>query len=611
MSTYRAPLRDMQFVLRELAGIDDIAKLPGYEESAEVLDSILEEAAAFASGVLDPLNRSGDVEGCTWNDGTVAVPHGFKEAYKKFAEAGWIGLPVPEEYGGQALPQLVLGPALEMWNAANIGFANGPLLNQGAIEAIELTGSDAQKRRYIPNLVSGKWTGTMCLTEPQAGSDLAQVRSKAVPEGDHYLISGQKIFITFGEHDMSENIVHLVLARLPGAPEGTRGISMFIVPKFLVNDDGTLGERNDVYCSGIEHKLGINANPTCTLNYGEKGTGAIGYLVGEPNKGLENMFIMMNAARFSVGVQALGLADRAYQSALEYAKQRIQGRDLNPMAKDKTPKPIIEHPDVRRMLMSMKAGIEAMRALALVTAASLDLAARHPDEKTRKEHRAFVELMIPIVKGWSTEVAIDICSTALQVFGGMGYVEETGIAQQYRDVRITPIYEGTTGIQAMDLVGRKLIRDMGSTATVVIKQMKKLAGELAAEKDQDLRAIGAVFGQGVDALADVSQWIGMNAMSDLNKAFACSVPYLKLWGVVAGGWQMARAAKIAAAHLAAKDGESEFYKAKLATARFYADHVLSQAFWYRHQIKEGAGDVMALGEEQFSLDRKAMATSVP
>ncbi len=324
MSTYRAPLRDMQFVLRELAGVEEVAKLPGFEDTTDVLDSILEEAAAFATGVLDPLNRVADKEGCTWKDGEVTTPKGFKEAYKKFADAGWIGLPVPAEYGGQGLPSLLLGPTLEMWNAANIGFANGPLLNQGAIEAIELCGSQEQKQTYIPNLVSGKWTGTMCLTEPQAGSDLAQVRTKAVPEGDHYLLTGQKIFITFGEHDMAENIIHLVLARLPDAPEGTKGISLFIVPKVLVNADGSLGERNDIVCAGIEHKLGINGNPTCTMNFGEKGKGAIGYLVGEANRGLEYMFIMMNAARFSVGVQGYAVADRAYQHSLEYAKERVQ-----------------------------------------------------------------------------------------------------------------------------------------------------------------------------------------------------------------------------------------------------------------------------------------------
>ncbi|MGZ3576929.1 MAG: acyl-CoA dehydrogenase, partial [Vulcanimicrobiaceae bacterium] len=541
MSTYQAPLRDMQFVLRELAGVDDVAKLPGFEDTNDVLESILEEAGSFASGVLDPLNRTADKEGCTWRDGEVTTPTGFKNAYKQFADAGWIGLPVPPEYGGQGLPQLLLGPTLEMWNGANIGFANGPLLNQGAIEAIELCGSDEQKKRYIPNLVSGRWTGTMCLTEPQAGSDLAAVRTKAVPDGDHYRITGSKIFITFGEHDLSENIVHLVLARLPDAPEGTKGISMFIVPKFLVNDDGTIGERNDVVCAGIEHKLGINGNPTCTMNYGDKGRGAVGYLVGEPNRGLEYMFIMMNAARFSVGVQGLAVADRAYQSALEYAKERVQSRDA--ASRDPKAVRIIEHPDVRRMLMSMKAQIEAMRALSYVTAASLDLAHKHPDEKVRKESKAFIELMIPVVKGWCTETAQDVCSTALQVFGGMGYVEETGIAQQYRDVRITTIYEGTTGIQALDLVGRKLIRDMGATATTVIKKMQAFAQELEQSDDASVKAIAEAFGKGVATLAEVSQWIGMNAMGDLRKAFACSVPYLKLWGIVAGGWQMARAAQ--------------------------------------------------------------------
>ncbi len=603
MSTYRAPLRDMQFALRELAGIEDVAALPGCEESLDVLDSVLEEAAAFASGVLDPLNRTGDKEGCTWANGEVKTPTGFKEAYRQFADAGWIGLPVPPQYGGQGLPQILLGPTLEMWNAANIGFANGPLLNQGAIEAIELVGSEDQKKRYIPNLVSGKWTGTMCLTEPQAGSDLAQVRTRAVPEGDHHLLSGTKIFITFGEHDMAENIIHLVLARLPDAPEGTKGISLFIVPKFLVNDDGTLRERNDVVCASIEHKLGVNGNPTCTLNYGEKGKGAVGYLVGEPNRGLEYMFIMMNAARFSVGVQGIALADRAYQSSLAYALERVQGRDLKPGSR--APEVIFKHPDVRRMLMLQKATIEAMRGLAYVTAASLDYALRHPDEKVRKQHKAFVELMIPVVKGWCTENAVDLCSIALQVFGGMGYIEETGIAQQYRDVRIITIYEGTTGIQSLDLIGRKLLRDMGATARSVGKQMEAVAKECVDHPEASVKRIGESLSAGLKALNETSQWIGMNAMGDLHKAFACSVPYLRLWGTVAGGWQMARAAQIAAAKIAAGDPEADFYRAKLATASFYASHVLSQCAWYQRQIVEGSGDVMALSETQFELDRKA------
>jgi len=605
MSTYRAPLRDMQFVLKELAGVDAVAKLPGYEETGDVLDAILEEAANFASEVLDPINHTGDKEGCTWRDGEVTTPKGFKEAYAQFAKAGWIGLPVPEEYGGQGLPQLVLGPTLEMWNGSNVGFANGPLLNQGAIEAIELTGSEEQKKTYIPKLVSGEWTGTMCLTEPQAGSDLAAVRSKAVPEGDHYRISGQKIFITFGEHDLAPNIVHLVLARLPDAPEGTKGISMFIVPKFLVKPDGSLGERNDVHCASIEHKLGINANPTCTLNYGEKTGGATGYLVGEPNRGLEYMFIMMNAARFSVGVQGLAIADRAYQSALAFSKERVQSRDIKDFAsRGAQPVTIFHHPDVRRMLMSMKAQIEAMRALSYVTAASLDLSNKSPDDSVRKEHRAFVEFMIPIVKGWCTETAIEVCSTALQVFGGMGYIEETGIAQQYRDVRITAIYEGTTGIQALDLVGRKLIRDMGAVATAIVGKMKKFAASLESSDNADVKAIAQELSRGIEALTSTSQAIGMSAMGDLRNGVACSVPYLRLWGVVAGGWQMARAAQIAAQKIAAGDAEADFYKAKIATARFYADHILSQARWLQHEVAQGASSVMTLGSDQFELDRK-------
>jgi acyl-CoA dehydrogenase len=609
MSSYQAPLRDMQFVLHELAGLEDVAKLPGFEDTIDVADAILDEAATFAREVLDPINQVGDKEGCTWKDGNVTTPTGFKEAYAQFAKAGWIGLPVPPEYGGQGLPSLMLGPTLEMWNAANIGFANGPLLNQGAIEAIELVGSDEQKNLYIPKLVDGTWTGTMCLTEPQAGSDLAQVRTKAVPNGDHYLLSGQKIFITFGEHDMAENIVHLVLARLPDAPEGTKGISLFIVPKFVVNSDGSLGARNDMICAGIEHKMGINGNPTCTMNLGES-TGAVGYLVGQPNEGLKYMFIMMNAARFSVGVQGLALADRAYQSALQYAKERVQFRDV--ASRSPEPKRIIEHPDVRRMLMWMKSQNEAMRALAYVTAASLDFAHKHPDEKIRKEHKAFVDLMIPVVKAWCTETAIDVCSNALQVFGGIGYIEETGIAQQYRDVRITTIYEGTTGIQALDLVGRKLAQDMGATATRVIKQMQETISarhpervEGSPELVEGLKSIADALTKAIGALAETSQFIGMSAMGDLRKAVACSVPYLKLWGITAGGWQMLRSAQIAADKVAAGDADAEFYKAKIATAKFYASHVLTQSAWLKREIIDGSGDVMALSEAQFDLDRKA------
>jgi alkylation response protein AidB-like acyl-CoA dehydrogenase len=603
MSSYQAPLRDMHFAL-ELAGLDEIAKLPGFEEAAEMAEPILAEAANFASNVLDPLNQIGDREGAVWVDGEVHMPKGFKEAYHQFGEAGWIGLPMPAEYGGQGLPQLLSTATLEMWNASNMGFALGPLLNQGAIEAILLYATDELRQAYVPNLVSGKWTGTMDLTEPQAGSDLAAVSTRAVPEGDHYRITGNKIFITYGEHDMAENIVHLVLARTPTAPPGVKGISLFIVPKFLVNADGSLGARNDVNCASIEHKIGIHASPTAVLNYGEK-DGAIGYVVGEENKGLSYMFVMMNLARFSVGVQGLAVSDRAYQLALEYSKERIQSAQIG--SKDYKPVAIINHPDVRRMLLTIKATVEAQRALAFVTAAAIDNAGANPDEAIRKESQAFVELMTPIVKGWSTETSTELTSLAMQVQGGMGYVEETGAAQYFRDARITPIYEGTTAIQANDLLGRKLLKDQGKTASVVIGRIQKLAEELAKSETADLKAIGEQLGKGVAALGDASMWLGMNAMANLPGAFAGSVPYLKLWGTVAGGWQLARAAQVAQERLAAGDRETDFYQAKVTTARFYADHILPLALTYRHEIKNGSSSILAITEAQFGADRKTLS----
>jgi alkylation response protein AidB-like acyl-CoA dehydrogenase len=603
MSVYRAPLRDMQFVLRELAGVEDIAKLPGFEDTPDVLDAILDEASAFATQVLDPINRSGDVEGCRWKDGAVTTPVGFKEAYAKFAQAGWIGLPVATEYGGQGLPNLLLAPTMEMWNAANTGFANAPLLNAGAIEAIELCGSDEQKQTYVPKLVSGEWTGTMCLTESQAGSDLAAVQSKAVPDGDHYKITGQKIFITFGDHDMAPNIIHLVLARLPGAPQGVKGISLFIVPKILVNADGSLGAANDVYTAGIEHKLGINGNPTCTLNYGEKG-GATGYLVGKPNNGLAYMFVMMNAARFSMSIQGLAIADRAYQSALGYAQERLQSREVG--STSQAPAPIIKHADVRRMLMTMKSQIEAMRALSYVTAAAVDRARKHPDEAVRTENKAFTEVMIPVLKSWCAETATELCSTAVQIFGGAGYIEETGIAQQYRDVKIVGIYEGTTGIQALDLVGRKLIREGGLSLNAVISQMKRTASEL--DDTPELSAIKQQLALSAELLDAASTFITKSGATDLNLAFACSVPYARMWGIVAGGWQLARSAAISAAKIAAGDNDP-FYSAKVTTARFYADHVLSQALWLHHEIVHGSASVMLLPVEQFKLDRQLLVVA--
>ena len=598
MSAYFAPLRDMQFVLRELVGLDEMARLPGCEEvTPDLVDAILEEAAKLACEVLAPLNKQGDTQGCKLKDHAVTTPDGFKQAYRQFIDGGWTMLACDPDYGGQGLPAVVATPVEEMWHAANMGFALCQMLTHGAIEAIHLGGSDELKQRYLAKMVSGEWTGTMNLTEPQAGSDLSAVVTKAVPEHDHYRLFGSKIFITYGEHDYTENIIHLVLARTPDAPEGVKGISLFAVPKYMVKADSSLGERNDVYCVSIEHKLGIHASPTAVLAFGDN-AGAVGYLVGEENRGLEYMFVMMNAARFSVGLQGVAIAERAYQHALTYAKERIQGAEAGVRGGGKVP--IIRHPDVRRMLMSMKAQVEAMRALAYVTAASLDKATRHPDAEQRARHQAFADLMIPVIKGWSTETSIEVASTGIQIQGGMGYVEETGAAQYLRDARITTIYEGTTGIQANDLIGRKIARDKGATARAVVAMMKKTDGQLAEAPDTDFSAIRASLGEGVKALDEATGWIVATYASDLKAASACAVPFLKLFGIVAGGWQMARAALAAQAKLSANDdGNGSFYKAKISTARFYADHVLSQAPGLRHAVVSGAVGVLALDEGQF------------
>ena len=601
MSEYVAPLKDMQFALKELAGLDQVAKLPGCEDaSADLVDQILEESGKFCAEVLAPLNQSGDVEGSSWDSGKVTTPKGFIEAYKQFVEGGWNALQFPAEFGGQGLPKLVATPVMEMWKAANMSFSLCPLLTGGAIEALLLRGSDELKKTYLPKMVEGTWTGTMNLTEPQAGSDLAMVKAKAVRQkderlGEHYRISGQKIFITYGEHDMAENIVHLVLARTPDAPEGVKGISLFIVPKFLVNADGSLGKRNDVHCASIEHKLGIHASPTAVLIFGEK-EGAIGYLVGQENQGLAYMFIMMNAARFAVGLEGVAISDRAYQLALSYAKERVQSRDLVGGGKAV---PIIRPPDVRRMLMSMKAQTEAMRALAYVTAAAMDIAHRDPDATLRAKHQSFADMMIPVVKGWSTETCIEVASTGIQVHGGMGYVEETGAAQHMRDARITTIYEGTTAIQSNDLVGRKMAREGGATAKLVIGAMRVVEGELAKALGEDMAAIRAGLAAGIQAVDECVDWIVLTYADDVKAVHAGSVPFLKLMGIVCGGWQMARAALIAQKKLAAKDSDASFYQAKIVTARFYSDHVMTQAAGLRNTIMRGAAGVMGLTEEQF------------
>src|SRR5712664_871306 len=593
MSEYKAPLRDMHFVLQELAGLAEIAKLPGCEEiNAQLVDQILEESAKFASGVLSPLNKPADREGSTWDKGKVITPKGFKEAYRQFVEAGWNALQAPAEHGGQGLPKVVSTPVVEMWKSANLSFSLVTMLTAGAVEALILRGTEQQKKQYLPKMIEGGWTGTMNLTEPQAGSDLALVRTKAVREGDHYRVSGQKIFITYGEHDLAENIIHLVLGRVEGAPEGVRGISLFLVPKFLVNADGSLGQRNEVQCASIEHKLGIHASPTAVLVY----ENAVGYLVGEENHGLEYMFIMMNLARFAVGMEGLAISERAYQQALAYAKERVQSRDVAGGGKPVT---IIHHPDVRRMLMSMKSQTEAMRALAYVVAAAVDKSLRHPDKEERARNQAFVDLMIPIVKGWFTETGIEVASTGIQVHGGMGFIEEIGAAQHLRDARIMTIYEGTTGIQANDLIGRKIAREGGATAKEVIGVMRAVEAELGKAAGEDMAATREAFSAALTAAEECVSWMVITYGSDIKAAHAGAVPFLKLMGIVCGGWQMARAALVARQRLSEGKGDKSFYEAKIKTARFYADHILTQAPGLRNTIVHGAAGVMALAEEQF------------
>ncbi|MBV0881518.1 acyl-CoA dehydrogenase [Noviherbaspirillum sp. L7-7A] len=595
--SYVAPLKDMLFVVNELANLPAVQSLPDCEDATpETVEAVLEENAKFCGEVVAPLNVAGDRDPSAWKNGDVVTTPGFKEAFHAFGQAGWQGVQHPVEFGGQGLPKLVATPCIEMLNSANLSFALCPLLTDGAIEALLTAGSDEQKNTYLANLISGKWTGTMNLTEPQAGSDLALVRTRAVPQGDGtYKISGTKIYITYGEHDMAENIIHLVLARTPDAPEGVKGISLFVVPKFLVNADGSLGARNDVHCVSIEHKLGIKASPTAVLQFGDHG-GAIGTLVGEENRGLEYMFIMMNAARFAVGMQGVAVAETAYQKAVAYARDRVQSRDL---AGSAGPVAIIHHPDVRRMLMAMRAQTEGARALSYVTAAAYDAAHHHADAATRSENQAFYEFMVPIVKGWSTEMSIDVASTGVQVHGGMGFIEETGAAQFYRDARILTIYEGTTAIQANDLVGRKTVRDGGATARAILAQVRRTEAELESAGGGDLAAIRNQLAAGSRALEEVVEYIVGNMKSDIKGVFAGSVPYLKMAGIVLCGWQMARAALIAQKKLDAGEGDARFYQAKIATARFFADYLLSQASSCRAAIVGGSVGVMALAEDQF------------
>ncbi|UUZ76504.1 acyl-CoA dehydrogenase [Polaromonas sp. P1(28)-13] len=592
--SYQAPLKDMLFVMQELAGLSKVSTLRGFEDyDLDTAQAVLEESAKFCEGVVAPLNWEGDKNPSSWKDGVVTTTPGFKEAFTQFAEGGWQGVIHPAEFGGQGFPKLIATPCAEMLHAANMSFALCPMLTDGAIEALLTAGSDELKRKFAQKLISGQWTGTMNLTEPQAGSDLAAVRSRAEAQADgSYKVFGTKIFITYGEHDMTENIVHLVLARVPGAPEGVKGISLFVVPKFMVNDDGSLGARNDAWCVSIEHKLGIKASPTAVLQFGDHG-GAVGYLVGQENRGLEYMFIMMNAARFAVGMQGIAIADRAYQKAVRFAHDRAQSRDL---AGSDGPVAIINHPDVKRMLLTMRAHIEGTRALAYVAAAASDAAHHATDEAVRTQNQAVYEYLVPVVKGFSTEMSIDMASLGVQVHGGMGYIEETGAAQHWRDARILTIYEGTTAIQANDIVGRKTLRDKGAVAKALCAQIAITEQDLAAHENEDCTAMLSALRQGRLALEDAIDFIVANGKSDPKAVYAGAVNYLKLAGVVLCGWQMGRALMVA---LDRMDSDPAFFTAKLITARFYAESVLTQAAGLAQSIRLAGITTKRMSVEMF------------
>ena len=595
--SYIAPVKDMLFNIEHLANIEQIAQIPAFADAGlDTAQAVLEEAAKFNEGVLAPLNWAGDQNPTSFKDGVVTATPGFKEAFKQFAEAGWQGLQHPADFGGQGLPKTIGAACIEMCNSANLSFALCPLLSDGAIEALLTAGSDELNAVYLEKLISGEWTGTMNLTEPQAGSDLAAVRTRAEPLPDGtYKVFGTKIFITWGEHDMADNIIHLVLARVQGAPEGVKGISLFIVPKFMVNGDGSVGVRNDVHCVSIEHKMGIKASPTAVLQYGDNG-GAIGYLVGQENRGLEYMFIMMNAARYAVGVQGIAIAERAYQKAVTFSRDRIQSRPVDGSLPGAGP--IINHPDVRRMLMTMRAYTEGCRAMATTAASAYDAAHHHPDADTRKANQAFYEFMVPLIKGYSTEMSLTVTSLGVQVHGGMGYIEETGAAQYYRDAKILTIYEGTTAIQSNDLVGRKTARDGGQTAKGIAGQIETTEAELTASGSANALAVAKRLKAARLAFLDVVDFVAGNTKASPNAVFAGSVPYLMLAGNVMSGWQMARALLVAEKAVAAGT-DVPFMQAKVTTARFYADHILSQAPGVRDSIVDGADSVIGMALDAF------------
>jgi alkylation response protein AidB-like acyl-CoA dehydrogenase len=590
--TYRAPVKDMLFCMQELADLEAVARLPGFEDAGlETAQAVLEECAKFNEGVVAPLNWDGDLKPSSLKDGVVTTTAGFKQAFRQFAEGGWQGLQHSVDFGGQGLPKTIGAACIEMLNSANLSFALCPLLTDGAIEALLTAGTSEQQALFIPKMIDGSWTGTMNLTEPQAGSDLAAVRTRAEPQPDgSYKLFGTKIFITYGEHDMAENIVHLVLARVVGAPEGVKGISLFICPKFMPD-----GARNDVHCVSIEHKLGIKASPTAVLQYGDHG-GAAAQIIGQENRGLEYMFIMMNAARFAVGVQGVAVAERAYQKAVAHARDRVQSRPVDgSMSSAAT---IIHHPDVKRMLMTMRAYTEGCRALAIVAAAAYDASHRHTDAEVRKQNQAFYEYMVPLVKGYSTEMSLEVASLGVQVHGGMGYIEETGAAQYLRDAKILTIYEGTTAIQANDLVGRKTARDGGQTAKAIARQIEATEAQLAQRSSGPARAMTKHLAAARRAFVEVVDFVAGRTKASPNAVFAGSVPYLMLAGNLMAGWQMARALLAAEDRMAAGE-EAAFMQAKITTARFYAEHLLSKVPGVRDSIIDGHAAVNEMAPEAF------------
>jgi len=593
MADYKAPLKDMNFSLRHNARMKQLAQLPGYEEASDdMVGAILEEAGKVANGVLSPLNEVGDQTGVKLDGVDVPTPAGFADAYQQFAEGGWGSLQFDPEYGGQGLPYALSIPVMEMWQSANMAWGLCPLLSQGAVEAIYHNATAELKDQYLPKLISGEWTGTMNLTEPQAGSDLAAIRSTAKPEGDHYRIKGQKIFITWGEHDMAENIIHLVLARLPDAPPGVRGISLFVVPKFLLNADGSLGERNDAKCVSLEHKLGIHASPTCVMAFGDN-EGAIGYLVGEENKGLACMFTMMNNARLAVGLQGVAISERAYQHALEYAHDRVQ----SPAVGSREAGPIIQHADVRRMLQTMKSMTEAGRALAYDACASLDFAHKSEDSAVRAKESARAAYLTPIVKGWCTEVAQEVTSLGVQVHGGMGFIEETGAAQHYRDARILPIYEGTNAIQGLDLVGRKTLFDKGAAGAAVQAEIAELIAELEAQGDfsTEAKQLKQALEQAVAAQTQLLE----GSVDDALLPGSVAYNYLMMMGTLCAGWQILRGA-LAAQQALSDGGDEVFLNAKVISARFYVTQVLPRTASYAQMVAAGSESIMAMSDEQLA-----------